>query len=390
ISKVELFMTRDAGRTWQPLGEDPDRKSPFHVSVPGEGVYGFRIAVAGRNGLASRPPKTGDRPELWVRVDAGEPLFRGNLRAAGMQTAASEPAALSSSASAAPTTAPKAQPKANADNPNANADWQAHLAQAIVALEGELASGADGDDKRDDKQTDNNSNHAATSAEEQAQLDARLRLLYVAAGRQEEALRSSRHQSADEHEFWSHQLQALKMMVEPQRNLPPQRQAAAALVELRDAGDRLAAISELQIKNLTFCTGAHSFGSYETSVADGPWQHKDYRDRKFEAEQPVVMYFEVDSFASEQHTSREFPDGAWRTSLRGSYSIVDASGRPVEQRELKLRDDLCQNRRRDYFVAYKMWMPKLNPGHYSLELLVEDALAGKIGASSIDFEIVSR
>ena len=49
-----------------------------------------------------------------------------------------------------------------------------------------------------------------------------------------------------------------------------------------------------------------------------------------------------------------------------------------------------RERRHDYFVAYKTWMPQLNPGRYTLELLVEDAIAGKIGTSTIDFEIVSR
>ena len=104
----------------------------------------------------------------------------------------------------------------------------------------------------------------------------------------------------------------------------------------------------------------------------------------------MVLYFEVNNFTSEQHTSREYPDGAWKTALQGSYTILDHNGRPLERREMKLRDDICRNRRHDYFVAYKTWMPKLNPGRYTLELLIEDAIAGKIGTSTIDFEIVAR
>ena len=41
-------------------------------------------------------------------------------------------------------------------------------------------------------------------------------------------------------------------------------------------------------------------------------------------------------------------------------------------------------------LAYKTWMPDINPGHYTLELLVEDTIAEKIGTSTTDFEIIAR
>jgi hypothetical protein len=213
-------------------------------------------------------------------------------------------------------------------------------------------------------------------------------MMYLAAGRHEDAIKNTPHDDTEQNEFWGHQMHGLKLLVETTQ-APAARQASAALAELRDASDKLAAMSELRVNRLSFCTSASSFGVYETKIEGTTWKHSDYAQRKFEPEQPIVLYFEVANFASEQTSSREYPDGAWRTSLRGSYTIVDSSGSPVEQRELQLKDDVCRNRRHDYYVAYKSWIPKLNPGQYSLELLVEDAIARKIGTSSIDFEVVA-
>jgi hypothetical protein len=391
IAKVELYGTRDAGRTWHKLGEDDDHRSPYTVEMPEEGVFGFRIAVAGKNGLASRAPKSGELPELWVRVDLSEPMFRANLRPAGETVAKDQASSASASPSDNPVAAPAEKPTIQHSSTVAqvslteeiapssleSADWKAHLTQAIAAAELQL----------------NNDRAAGNSApltdEQRQQLSAHLRMLYLAAGRHEDAIKSTSQDDKLQNEFWSHQMHGLKLLVEPTQ-APVGRQASAALAELHEAVDKLAAISELQVKNLSFCTAANSFGVYETTIEGTTWKHNDYSKRKFEPEQPIVLYFEIANFASEQTASREFPDGAWRTSLRGSYTIVDSSGSPVEQRELKLKDDLSRNRRHDYYVAYKSWIPKLNPGQYSLELLVEDSIAGKIGTSSIDFEVVAR
>ncbi len=418
IARVELYGTLDAGRTWHKLGEDSDRRSPYVVDMPQAGVYGFRIAVAGHNGLASRPPKDGDKPELWVQVDLSEPMFRGNLRtpeSAAASNANESKAELRPNDASAPRTVAKpasgeVQPAARITPlPPENDDWQTHLDRAIALAEQQLASDVatagtpqeqfaqslqkmlgNGGEPNDPENTVQQAGANSLSDADKARLDARLRLLYLAAGRREDAIRSSRHQSTEQSEFWSHELHGIDLLMAETDRTPAARQAAAALVEFRDAANKLAAVSELQVRNLTFCTAAHSFGVYETSIEGANWKHTDYREKKFEPDQPVVLYFEVNNFENQQHTSREFPDGAWRTSLRGSYTIIDPAGRPVERRELKLRDDICRNRRHDYFVAYKTWIPKLNPGRYTLELLVEDALAGKIGTTTIDFEIVSR
>jgi hypothetical protein len=81
VSEVELWATRDGGASWSRWGSDPDRRSPFEVEVDGEGVFGFRIVVMSRGGLATRPPQPGDEADQWVVVDSTAPKLA--LRGAG-------------------------------------------------------------------------------------------------------------------------------------------------------------------------------------------------------------------------------------------------------------------------------------------------------------------
>ncbi len=76
IAKVELWATRDGGRTWTSYGIDPDNRSPMPVNVAGEGMYGFRIVVESGAGLRGAPPASGDEPEIWIGVDTNKPAAR--------------------------------------------------------------------------------------------------------------------------------------------------------------------------------------------------------------------------------------------------------------------------------------------------------------------------
>jgi hypothetical protein len=75
-TKIEVWGTRDAGRTWQSYGMQSANRSPIKVKVDGEGLYGFRIVVVDSKGVSARPPRSGDLPELWVGVDLTKPLAR--------------------------------------------------------------------------------------------------------------------------------------------------------------------------------------------------------------------------------------------------------------------------------------------------------------------------
>jgi hypothetical protein len=76
IGRVELWGTRDGGKSWRRFVVDEGGRSPMKVSVDEEGVYGFRVVVTNGAGLGGAPPKVGDLPDLWIGVDLIKPTAR--------------------------------------------------------------------------------------------------------------------------------------------------------------------------------------------------------------------------------------------------------------------------------------------------------------------------
>ena len=76
IGRVELWGTRDGGRTWRSFALDNDNRSPLLVKVPGEGIYGFRVTASNGAGLGGKPPAPGDRPDVVIGVDLTNPVAR--------------------------------------------------------------------------------------------------------------------------------------------------------------------------------------------------------------------------------------------------------------------------------------------------------------------------
>ncbi len=76
IAKIELWMTRDGGNTWNSVGVDPDNRSPVRTTVDGEGLFGYRMTVQSAGGAQPRPPQQGEQPEMWIGVDLTKPAVR--------------------------------------------------------------------------------------------------------------------------------------------------------------------------------------------------------------------------------------------------------------------------------------------------------------------------
>ena len=76
VARVDLWLTRDGGRSWQAWGSDPDNHSPFPVEIQEEGRYGFRIVVHSKDGLTGQGPSSGDDADMWVLVDTQSPMVR--------------------------------------------------------------------------------------------------------------------------------------------------------------------------------------------------------------------------------------------------------------------------------------------------------------------------
>jgi hypothetical protein len=73
VGRVEIWCTRDLGKTWQKLDEDVNRKGQAEVDLPGEGVYGLTVVISNGRGFGANPPKAGDPADWWVEVDTTKP-----------------------------------------------------------------------------------------------------------------------------------------------------------------------------------------------------------------------------------------------------------------------------------------------------------------------------
>ena len=78
----------------------------------------------------------------------------------------------------------------------------------------------------------------------------------------------------------------------------------------------------------------------------------------------------------------------WETALSGSYQIYDEQGNKVAERNFPVETEVCRNRRRDFFIPYRVYVPKVNPGRYNLQLTMRDIKSKKTGQSAmIEFTV---
>lgn len=75
LRSVDLWMTRDDGRTWERFATDPDKQSPIEADLPGEGVYGFRLVLESGVGLSRGAPLPNTPPEIRVELDRTPPTI---------------------------------------------------------------------------------------------------------------------------------------------------------------------------------------------------------------------------------------------------------------------------------------------------------------------------
>jgi hypothetical protein len=231
-------------------------------------------------------------------------------------------------------------------------NWRVHMHAAIAALEGEIAT-----------------NPSAVPA-----IEPRLRLLYLVAGRRDDAIRPRSSASAGEQEFWTSEAFGLSVLLATDEQPDPKRRAAIAAPHFQKAADRLGAIAGLTVKNLHFCTEVKGFGAFAAFPQD-----------QFHSGQEVLLYCEIDNFQS------ELQDKGYHTALKGRYEISDESGRAVVEKELGLKDEHCANRRRDFFVPYFVTIPKHVPaGKYRLKVILEDVHSGQTGEATIAFEVKDK
>ncbi|MDX1946290.1 MAG: hypothetical protein SFU86_12895 [Pirellulaceae bacterium] len=218
----------------------------------------------------------------------------------------------------------------------------------------------------------------AKSDPELPRLEQHLRLLYAAAGRGDDATLPVESLPAAEREAYKHLSFGLATWLAPDEQRRAPLRNARVLRSLRDATSQLAAASKLDLRNLAFCEKVEYFGWYS-----------EFSRYEFQPKQQVILYVEIDNF-----TALEKGPHSFETELQGSYQIFDETGNVVAQRTLPLDREVCRNYRRDYFLAYRVFMPdEIAAGRYRLELTIEDRKAAgefkgkKLGEGLVEFTI---
>ncbi len=234
--------------------------------------------------------------------------------------------------------------------------WQADLEQLIARVERDLASAKP--------------ESAGSSQGEYLRKHAHLRLLYLMAQRQEEALTAIPGVETYEQEYWQQLIWAMSNSLDivqfPEvtdraaQTVPP---LAAALRQMREQ-------SALSIKNMTFCRKISYFGNYDR-----------FPRNEFTPGHEVLLYTEIENFISAPTV-----DGEYRTSLKSLIEITDSKGKIVWTKSFPSTEDFCRNPRRDYFHNYQFYIPEdLSTGAYALKLTIVDELSRKRVSNSLNF-----
>lgn len=232
--------------------------------------------------------------------------------------------------------------------------WQQHLQHAMKQLEKEQ-------------------HEALESPQNRIRQQVISRLLSLSLDDQQGMLKPIEGLQGGEQDYFSYQLSALSDAIDPNANPQASRKWSTVMLNQRKAQNHLASISNLEINNMAFCTEVIDFGVITP-----------FSTNKFSAGAEVLLYLELDNFVSEKARDGK----GYETQLQGGYEVVDNGGRRVVEQSLPADTHICKNIRRDYFIAYRVYLPeKIKPGNYTLKLTIEDMKGHKFGQKDIAFQI---
>ena len=197
-----------------------------------------------------------------------------------------------------------------------------------------------------------------------------LRLLYLMAQRQEQALTAIPGIETSQQEYWQQLIWAVSNNLDTAQFPDAAERAAQTVPPLSGALRQMREQSALSIKNMTFCRKISYFGNYER-----------FPRNEFTPGHEVLLYTEIENFVSALTE-----DGEYRTSLKSLIEITNSEGQVVWTKGFPSTEDYCRNPRRDYFHNYQFYIPEgLSTGAYSLKLTIVDELSKKRVSNSLNF-----
>jgi hypothetical protein len=142
--------------------------------------------------------------------------------------------------------------------------------------------------------------------------------------------------------------------------------------DVRSAVVALEDRAPLEITELRFCSNVDGFGTFD---AVEPPVHK--------AGEPILLYCELDGLRFEQTAA------GFRTKVAAQLEILPHGGGPaIHTRPLEVAEETCRRRRRDYYIVYKLLLPRtLTPGDYRLRLTSKDLNSDRSTTHDVAFAI---
>ena len=201
-----------------------------------------------------------------------------------------------------------------------------------------------------------------------------LRMLYLMANQQERAIEAIPNTNEADQEFWQKMFWAMSNYFDTEGIPNASDRATHTNSRLTAALETLRQQSNLEIRNVNFCTKIDGFGAYDR-----------FERAEFYAGQEVLIYAEMRNFQSEST-----PSGQFRTALQSTVEIHRSGAYPglVESVPFAPSEDFCQNLRTDFNTGYQFFLPKkLTAGPYVLKLIVEDQLKKKVASYTTTFTI---
>lgn len=237
--------------------------------------------------------------------------------------------------------------------------WEEELNKLVSLMEAEAsASGVTG---------------SGTLSRDELRKQVALRMLYLVNDQAELAMQPIPGLQAADQEFWISLFWGLSSYLN-ENGLDPTERSTKTIEQLRSATHYLQMASNLQLRNVSFCSKINGFGNYEQFISD-----------EFAPGQPVLIYCDIRNFQSESSD-----DGFYITKLRSSLEIYEGGqdGRMVERSPFPATEDRCRSVRSDYYHSYRIDLPQnLSVGQHLLKLTVYDELSGKSATEYLRFTV---
>jgi hypothetical protein len=142
--------------------------------------------------------------------------------------------------------------------------------------------------------------------------------------------------------------------------------------EVRSAVLVLEDRAPLEVVDLRLCSKVERFGDFEP-----------FEPPVRKAGQDVILYCELDGVRFESTPSGH------RSRIAAKVEILaEGGGQPILSRAMGTAEETCRRRRRDYYVAYKLVLPRtLAPGDYRIRLTETDLTSDRTASREVAFAI---